>query len=233
MADISTWAFNIGTRLIPLTIAIVFHEVAHGRVAKFFGDSTASDMGRLSFNPVRHIDPVGTLILPMMLALSGAPVFGWAKPVPVNQFKLRNPRWHMVAVAAAGPLMNILLAFLVCLAVVAINPVAPLGEGSFASQFLMANLSNFLMINLFLAVFNMLPIPPFDGSKVLAGLLPPALGAKLRALDRYALPIMLLFLVVIPLLLPQYNVVRALVVPPVTWLLGAMASVITSIFGGA
>ncbi len=231
MGDVGTWAFNVGTRLIPLTIAIVFHEVAHGRVAKLFGDNTASEMGRLSFNPIRHIDPLGTIILPMMLALSGAPVFGWAKPVPVDARRMRNPRWNMVAVAAAGPLMNILLAFLVCVAVVLINPVLPQEGGGLGWQFLLANLSNFLMINLFLAVFNMLPLPPFDGSKVLAGLLPPSLGAQLHALDRYALLIMMLFLVVIPLMFPSYNIIQAIVLPPVVWLLGALTTIVSALFG--
>jgi Zn-dependent protease len=231
MGDVTQMAFNIGTWLIPLTVAIVFHEVAHGRVAKLFGDMTASDAGRLSLNPLRHVDPFGTVILPMMLALSGAPVFGWAKPVPVVPSQLRNPRWHMVAVAAAGPLSNIILAVIVAVIIMTINPYVPLDEGGFGWQFGLANLSNFLMINLFLAVFNMLPIPPFDGSKVLAGILPPALGERFARLDRLALPILLIFLVAIPWLFPAANLVERLVIPPVSWLLVTIMSVVGMIFG--
>ena len=170
--------------LVPcLVIAIVFHEVAHGYAAKMLGDSTASDKGRLTLNPIRHVDPVGTLLVPGALALVGGPVFGWAKPVPVNKYKLRNPRFGMMAVAAAGPGINFVLALVgaVALGLAWVNgadfdtaqpgsPVlfSPAGE----SLWLMSGLYFFILINLFLALFNLLPIPPFDGSHVVAGLLP-------------------------------------------------------------
>ncbi|MBB4612343.1 site-2 protease family protein [Novosphingobium taihuense] len=103
--------WQIATIAIPMILAIVFHEVAHGWVARALGDPTAAEQKRLSLNPLRHVDPFGTIILPGLLKLSGAPVFGWAKPVPVDFRRLRNPRWGMVLVAAAGPLTNCVLAF--------------------------------------------------------------------------------------------------------------------------
>ncbi len=220
--------FDIATWLVPLAIAIVFHEVAHGRVAKLFGDRTASDQGRLSLNPLRHVDPFGTVILPTLLAVTGAPIFGWAKPVPIMQTRLRNPRWHMVLVAAAGPASNILLAVLT--AIVMGLTLKVLGQGDSAiGIFVAANLANFISINLFLAVFNMIPIPPFDGSKVVAGFLPPPLGAKFQALDRYALAFMIVLLVVLPRVAPQADVIGQIVIPPVQWMYNQLGYIITAI----
>lgn len=232
MNGITKLAFDIGTWLIPLTIAIVFHEVAHGAVAKWFGDMTASERGRLSLNPIRHVDPLGTVILPLILAVSGAPVFGWAKPVPVVPQRMRNPRWNMVAVAAAGPATNIILALVAMLALVATLPALAAAKGSLVGDFLSANLLNFVAINLFLAVFNMLPIPPFDGSKVLAGILPPPLGSRFSRLDRYALPILILLLVILPQFVPAANVLPKIVLPPVEVLYETMFNLASSLFGG-
>lgn len=223
--------FKIATWLIPLTFAIVFHEVAHGAVARMFGDMTASNAGRLSLNPIRHVDPFGTVILPMFLAITGAPMFGWAKPVPVRQSQLRNPRWHMVLVAAAGPASNIVLALLAGLALGIASQALPENAG-LAGNFLIANLINFIAINLFLAVFNMLPLPPFDGSKVLAGFLPPTLALKWQSLDRFALIIMLVLLIGLPRISPQADVLARFVVPPVQWMFGAITTVTGSLFGG-
>jgi Zn-dependent protease len=164
--------FEIATWLVPLTIAIVFHEVAHGRMAHALGDPTAAELGRLSLNPIRHVDPFGTVILPMILAVSGAPIFGWAKPVPFNPTRLRDPRWGSVLVAAAGPASNIVLALVGALGVALAAKSLGAEEGSTMASVIIGNLSNFIAINLFLAVFNMIPLPPFDGSKVLAGFLP-------------------------------------------------------------
>src|SRR5882757_3535431 len=125
MAHMTSWIYNVATWLVPLAIAIVFHEVSHGRVANWFGDTTAAERGRLSFNPLRHVDPFGTVLLPLLLALSNAPVFGWAKPVPVNRNRMRNPRWNMVVVALAGPAMNIALALLGGIALGLVAVLAP------------------------------------------------------------------------------------------------------------
>jgi Zn-dependent protease len=221
--DLTKLAFNIGTWLIPLTIAIVFHEVAHGRVAKLFGDTTASDLGRLSLNPFRHVDPFGTVILPMILAVTGAPIFGWAKPVPVVPSRLRNPRWHMVLVAAAGPLSNILLATIAAIIFAfALKSAGGLGP-NMLPQFLAQNVQNFIAINLFLAVFNMIPLPPFDGSKVLAGFLPDGIRERFQSLDRYALLFMIFLLFVIPQVAPKANIIGRIVLPPVTWLFARIA----------
>ena len=167
--------YQIAVWLVPLIIAIVFHEVAHGLVARRLGDPTAEERGRLSFNPIRHVDPFGTLILPMLLAISHAPVFGWAKPVPVNYARLRNPRRDMVLVALAGPGMNLLLA-IAGAAILAGDACAVGGAHGLARpRFIASNALNFVLINIFLGVFNLLPVPPFDGGHVVEGLLPPHL----------------------------------------------------------
>lgn len=174
--------------LIPaLVIAIVFHEVAHGFAARALGDPTASERGRLTLNPLRHVDTVGTLLVPGFLALVGGPVFGWAKPVPVDQRRLANPRFGMMAVAAAGPATNFLLA-LVGAVLLGLAMPQGLGLGGSAgetllvdaagqTQWLATGLFTFILINLFLGLFNLLPIPPFDGSHIVGGLLPRPLRA--------------------------------------------------------
>lgn len=174
--------------LIPaLVFAIVFHEVAHGYMAKLLGDSTASELGRLTLNPIAHVDPVGTLLVPGSLALLGAPVFGWAKPVPVNKWRLDNPRFGMMAVAAAGPGSNFILA-LIGAVLLGLTMPAGLGfgdgtgvgasflvDGTGDVAWLSTGLFYFLLVNIFLGLFNLLPIPPFDGSHIVGGLLPDAL----------------------------------------------------------
>jgi Zn-dependent protease len=205
--------FRIATWLIPLIFAIVLHEISHGWVANAFGDPTARRLGRLSLNPIRHVDPVGTIILPLVLAVSGAPIFGWARPVPVVAQLMRNPRLHMVLVALAGPGMNLLLA-LVTAFVLALFLWAGPGS-SVLWLFLYFNLVNFLMINVFLAIFNMLPIPPFDGGHVVQGLLPRRLAVHYAKLHRFAFPLLIFLLVLLPMLAPGANVVDRVVGPPV------------------
>jgi len=202
--------FQIATWLIPLIIAIVFHEVSHGLVARRLGDPTAEERGRLSLNPVRHIDPFGTLILPLLLALSHAPIFGWAKPVPVNYRRLRNPRRDMVLVALAGPGMNLLLAVLGAVVLAATLSFSSNPNG-LATTLIAGNAINFVLINLFLAVFNLLPIPPFDGGHVVQGLLPPAAAAAFGRIGRYSLLVLVVLLLVLPAL--GINVVGRLVSP--------------------
>ena len=211
--------FNLATWLIPLVVAIVLHEISHGWVANAFGDPTARDLGRLSPNPIRHVDPVGTVVLPLVLAVAGAPVFGWAKPVPVVAARMRNPRLHMMLVAIAGPATNLLLGLVAVVALAA--AVAAVSPGSGGGAFLLANLENFLVINIFLAVFNMLPMPPFDGGHVVEGLLPRPLAARYAKLGRYGFLLLILLLVVVPTVWPRLNVIEWIVVPPVRAILGA------------
>ncbi|HEY1606831.1 MAG TPA: site-2 protease family protein [Allosphingosinicella sp.] len=208
------------TWILPLVFAIVLHEISHGWVAAAFGDPTARRKGRLSLNPLRHVDPIGTVGLPLVLALAGAPIFGWAKPVPVVARRMRHPRRDMVLVALAGPGMNLLLAILSAVLLAAIGePVE--GQG-FAALFLRLNLLNFVAINIFLAVFNMLPLPPFDGGHVVEGLLPRRLAVHYAKLHRFALPLFIVLLLVLPALSPNFDVVGRLVRPPVDWLTGAL-----------
>ena len=209
--------YSIATWLVPLIIAIVFHEVAHGLVARRFGDRTAESQGRLTLNPIKHVDPFGTLILPMLLALAHAPIFGWAKPVPVRADRMRNPRRDMVIVALAGPGMNLLLAVL---ATIVLAGAVGLSDGGpmTAGTFIATNALNFLLINLFLAVFNLIPLPPFDGGHVVEGLLPRPLAAGFRRLGRYSLPILIILLLVLPMLSPKANIVGKAITPIVNGL---------------
>jgi Zn-dependent protease len=209
--------FQVATWLIPLVVAIVLHEISHGWVANAFGDPTARDLGRLSPNPIRHVDPIGTVVLPLVLAVSGAPVFGWAKPVPVVAQRMRNPRVHMILVALAGPGMNLMLAMLAGIVLALVRPDGPpSGPGEL---FLLLNLFNFIAINLFLAIFNLLPIPPFDGGHVVEGLLPRRLARHYSKLARFGFPLLIFLLLILPMLVPQANIVERVVRPPVEWLL--------------
>ena len=212
--------FNLATWIVPLVFAIVFHEISHGWVANAFGDPTAKELGRLSPNPIRHVDPIGTVALPMILALSGAPVFGWAKPVPVVAGRMRKPRLHMMLVALAGPGMNFLLALIAVFALALALPPS----GGAGSLFLIKNLENFLVINIFLAVFNLLPIPPFDGGHVMEGLLPRPLAVQYAKIGRFGFPLLIVLLVVVPMIWPSANIVERVVVPPVRTLIGLYAS---------
>ncbi|RZJ99220.1 MAG: site-2 protease family protein [Novosphingobium sp.] len=202
--------------IVPLIVAIVFHEVAHGWVARALGDPTAAEMNRLSLNPIRHVDPIGTIVLPGFLALVKAPVIGWAKPVPVNKWRLRNPRYGMMIVAAAGPATNFVLA---AMGAVLLGLLVR-SYGRDTSEFIVTNLINFLQINVFLALFNLLPLPPFDGSHIVEGLLPPAAAEKFERLRPYGFGLIILLLIVLPSLVPSLSIVESFVVPPVQWAVG-------------
>jgi Zn-dependent protease len=211
--------FRVATWLIPLVVAIVLHEIAHGWTANAFGDPTARRKGRLSLNPLRHVDPLGTIALPLLLAVAGAPIFGWAKPVPVVARRMRNPRLHMILVALAGPGMNLLLAIAGAL-VLGLLSVRP-GSG-LVRLFVALNLFNFVAINIFLAVFNMLPIPPFDGGHVVEGLLPRRAAVHYAKLRRYGFLLLVALLFLLPQVFPGADIVDRVVRPPVEWLTAAM-----------
>jgi Zn-dependent protease len=193
--------YTVSVWVLPLVIAITFHEAAHGFVAHRLGDNTAWQLGRVTFNPLKHIDPFGTLMLPAMLLLAHSPfLFGYAKPVPVNFRALNNPRRDMVLVALAGPATNILLAFAAALAFHAL-PFAPAN----AAQWLADNLQNALVLNVVLAVFNMLPIPPLDGGRVAVGLLPKPLALPLARLEPIGMLILIGILILLPLAGSQFG----------------------------
>jgi Zn-dependent protease len=187
--EISIWA-------IPALVAITFHEASHGYVAHLLGDDTAWRLGRVSFNPLVHIDPFGTVVLPIILLLLRAPfLFGYAKPVPVNFRALRRPRLDTILVAAAGPGMNLLLATIAALAFHIVGYIPAPGAQWFA-----ANLKNALLLNVVLTIFNLLPIPPLDGGRILVGILPGALARLLSRAEPYGLLMLIGLLFVLPML---------------------------------
>ena len=211
--------YEAATLILPLVLAIVCHEVAHGAVARLLGDRTAQEQGRLTLNPLAHVDWFGTVILPGMLALAHLPVFGFAKPVPVDARRLRNPRFGMMWVAAAGPASNLVLAALSAVLLGALAVLAPAQPDPMSFiGFTMANLNNFLAVNLFLALFNLLPLPPFDGSHIVEGALPRRLAYGYARLRRFALPAVLILLVIVPRLFPGFDLVERWVGPPFEWL---------------
>ena len=175
--DLTVFLYVISIWAIPVLFAITLHEVAHGWMARYFGDRTAELLGRLSLNPLRHIDPVGTLLIPGSLLALGLPLFGWAKPVPVETSVLRNPRRAMIAVALAGPAANFLMVLFWCGVLAAVLQIR---RGQTLDNWVVLMAQAGIKVNAVLALFNLLPIPPLDGGRVLVGLLPARLGAGLE-----------------------------------------------------
>jgi Zn-dependent protease len=226
MSELAEIGQTLSVWFLPVVTAITLHEAAHAWVADRLGDDTARSLGRVSFNPIRHVDPFGTLLLPGFLVLVGAPfVFGWAKPVPVAFHRLRNPKRDMVWVALAGPGINIALAILAGLL------LQPLGqmEANRFTLWLWENLKNAIMANVVLACFNMLPIPPLDGGRVLTGLLPGPLAWRFAGLERYGLLIVLVAVFLVPMvsreLGHEVNPLAAVLLPFVQVVSGAVLTV--------
>jgi Zn-dependent protease len=214
--------YTASTWVLPVLLAITLHEAIHGFVAHRCGDDTAWRLGRVSFNPLKHIDPFGTILLPALLLFLHAPfLFGYAKPVPVRFDALRHPRRDMVLVAGAGPGMNILLAISAALLVHVVG-LLPAG----AHEWVLRNLENAIVINVVLAVFNMIPLPPLDGGRVAVGLLPGVLAAPLARLERYGMLIIIGLLFIVPMLGVQLgmdlNIVGWLLGGPVDAIIGTI-----------
>jgi Zn-dependent protease len=203
LRDATTW-------ILPVIFAVTFHEAAHGFVAYRLGDDTAWRLGRVTFNPLKHIDPFGTVILPAVLLVTSGFLFGYAKPVPVDFGRLRHPRRDMVLVALAGPGTNVLLAIVSSLLFYGVDRTP-----SVAADWLAHNLVNSLQINAVLCVFNMLPLPPLDGGRVAVGLLPRPLARPLARLEPYGM------LILMGLFMLSYAGIRSILgFSPLGWLIG-------------
>lgn len=181
-------------QIAALLLAVSVHESAHGWVALRCGDPTARDLRRISLNPLRHLDPVGSLLVPIGLALAGAPVFGWARPVPISLARTRDPRRANLLISAAGPLSNLLLAAVFAVAATALRSSLSDDRGGLATEIAFFFSLYAVIVNVALAVFNLLPIPPLDGFGVLESVLPPAAAPLTLALRRWGMLVLLLVL---------------------------------------
>lgn len=211
---------------LPILLAITLHEAAHGYVANYFGDSTAKRLGRLTLNPIKHIDPFGTIILPGVLFFIGGFIFGYAKPVPVTTQNLRNPKRDMIWVALAGPAANIFLALMGGVLLLLLPIIPGVAHDWFAN-----NLTFMIFFNFLIALFNMLPLPPLDGGRVVAGLLPGPLAYKFNQIERYGFIILLGLIFLLPMLFSslgiRFNLLQYLIFDPAYWL----TDLILNLFG--
>lgn len=221
--NVAALLYDASTWVLPVLFAITLHEASHGYVAWRLGDDTAYRMGRVTFNPLKHVDPFGTVVLPALLFITGGFLFGWAKPVPVNFGRLKQPRRDMVLVAAAGPASNLVLAALSALGF-HLLPFASETLGNWLAD----ALGKSILINLVLAVLNMLPLPPLDGGRVAVGLLPRSLALPLARLERWGLLILIGGLFLVPMLGRQIgldlDLFHWLIWVPVSWLLPLFAA---------
>jgi Zn-dependent protease len=213
MDDLIAFGHTLSVWFLPVITAITLHEAAHGWVADKLGDDTARRLGRVSFNPVRHVDPFGTILLPGVLLLMQAPfLFGWAKPVPVAFHRLNHPKRDMMWVALAGPGVNVVMAIGAALV---LHVVAPLPGN--VSDWIGQNLQNAILANVVLATFNMLPLLPLDGGRVLTGLLPTPLAIQFARTERYGMLILIGLLFLLPLLGRElgfaFNPIAAILLP--------------------
>ena len=179
---------------IVILISMMLHELAHGFVAYWLGDDTAKDEGRLTLNPLKHLDPVLSIAMPLLLFLTGGPIFGGAKPVPVDSRRLKFGVWGMALVAIAGPLMNFLLAFL---GVVVVRLTGALVDGH-QTLFWSEVLTQFIIINLGFGVFNLIPIPPLDGSRVLYAIAPDQVREVMSRMERWGIVVVMLLVILLP-----------------------------------
>jgi Zn-dependent protease len=222
MTSTEQFLFEASVWVIPVILAITFHEAAHGYAAWKLGDDTARKLGRVTFNPLRHVDPLGTVILPAVMYFTTSFLFGWAKPVPVNFNRLRNPRYGMVLVALAGPAVNIVLAFFSAWALRWIDFLPDT-----ALLWVQQSLVIAVQINVILAVFNMIPLPPLDGGRVAVGLLPRQLALPLARMEPYGMLILMGVLFILPLIGTQIGM-NLSVLP---WLLGPPVDYVIRLLG--
>jgi Zn-dependent protease len=216
--DLSTIAHTASIWVLPVLFAITLHEAAHAWVAWRLGDPTAKMLGRVSFNPLKHVDVFGTVLLPASLVFLGSPfLFGWAKPVPVDMRQFYHPRRDMALVAAAGPATNLFLAWASAMAAHLLF-LLPADIAVWLAQ----NLENSVHLNLILAVLNMLPLPPLDGGRVAVGILPDFLAYPLARMERFGLFILIGLLFIVPMVTRQldldFNLVGNVIGKPVAWL---------------